>query len=90
MNKNKRTRGSAEAAGCVGGGMTCGCWIALMVFNLLIGAWSVNYCLESFLNKTVETWIAMLAGLFLAEITFPLAVVCWLLRLCGVHVPFIH
>lgn len=64
--------------------------LVILFVNLLLGGMSVNYCLSSFMGKTVDFWVATLAGLFLAEITIPLAIVCWLLRLCGVETPFIR
>ena len=50
---------------------------------------SVNYCLESILGKTVPFWAAMVAGLVLGQFTVPIAVVCWLLRMCGIDAPFV-
>ena len=48
MKNNRRLRGSSDAASCGG----CGCYVAIIIFNLLLGSLSVNYCLESFLHKT--------------------------------------
>lgn len=87
MAKIKYKSNASDSAGCAVSG---GCFLVFLVFNLCFGAWSVNYCLDSFLGKTVDFWIAMVTGLILAEITVPLAVICWLLRLAGLDVPFIH
>lgn len=82
-------RKSSDGSGCFLL-TSCGCWLGVLAINVIFGAMSVNYCLWSFLDKSVDTWVAVVAGLFLGEVTIPLAIVCWLLRLCGVHVPFIH
>jgi len=79
-------RGAAEGEACG----SCGCAIAILICNLLLGGVTVNYCLESFIGKTVDFVWAAIAGLFLGEISLPLAVVCWLLRICGLHTPFVH
>ena len=68
----------------------CGCMVAVLALNLIFGAMSVNYCLESFMNKHLGFWVAGLLGFFFAEITIPLAIICWVLRLFGVEAPFIH
>lgn len=69
----------------------CGAQIGCVVLcNLVFGLWSVQYCLESFFNKHADPIVAFIAGLFVAELTFPLAIICWLVRSCGVPIPFIH
>lgn len=68
----------------------CGCGIAYMVGALALGGWSVQYCLDFFTGKTVDNFIAVLAGLFLMPATLPLAIICYLLRLCGVHTPILN
>ena len=60
--------------------VTCGCWFLVALFNVLVGAWSVNYILLYFLGKMIPLWGAMLIGLFTAEISVPVAVVIALLR----------
>ena len=87
-NKNLRTQKGGSDAGVIGG--TCGCYIAVIIFNLALGAWSLNYCLQSFIGHTIDTWIAVLVGLFVAEITFPVAIICVILNACGVHTPYLH
>lgn len=61
-------------------GFQCGCMIAVIVFNLLVGGWSVSYLIEAFLGKTIPFWGAVLIGLFAAEVSFPVACVVWLLK----------
>jgi hypothetical protein len=67
----------------------CGCWTIVMLINALIGGWSFDYCLYSILGKDIPWFGDMICGLFLGEVTVPLAIVCWVMRLCGVEVPFV-
>lgn len=62
----------------------CGCYIVLLVFNLCLGGWSVNYLLQTFLDKTIPFGWAMVVGLFGGEFTIPAAVVTALLKWLGV------
>lgn len=62
----------------------CGCWIVIVVFNIFVGAWSVNYLLLEFLGKTIPFLGAALIGLFAGEISVPVAIVVWLLKAFGV------
>ncbi len=67
-----------------------GCVVIIFLFNLLLGGWSFDYCLWSIFGKDVPFYMDMLCGLFVGQFTIPLAVVCLLLRCCGVEVPFFH
>lgn len=58
--------------------------LLIVIFNLLVGGWSVNYLLDFFLQKTISTFGAVIIGLFIAEISVPVAVVIALLRHFGV------
>ena len=58
----------------------CGCAVALLVFNVLVGSWSVNYLLEFFLSKTIPFLGSALIGLFVGEISIPVAVVIAVLK----------
>jgi hypothetical protein len=62
----------------------CGCWIVIVLFNVLVGAWSVNYLLLEFLGKMIPFWGAALIGLFVGEVSVPVALAVWLLKLFGV------
>lgn len=64
--------------------MYCGCLIVILLLNLLIGAWSVNYLLSILLHTTIPFWGAAVIGLFGGEITIPAAIVVWVLHVCGV------
>lgn len=63
----------------------CGClvWLAVLAFNLTLGAMSVNYLLAVWLSKDIPTWGDVLIGLFVAELSVPAAFVTWLLRYFG-------
>lgn len=63
---------------------TCGCGVLLVLGNLFLGGWSVNYLLLFFLGKTIPFIGAALIGLFAGEISFPVACVVALLRYFGV------
>jgi hypothetical protein len=63
--------------------MGCGTAIIILLINLTIGAWSVGEILSWF-GKDIP-WIGdMLIGLFVSEISIPVAIVGWILRLFGV------
>lgn len=60
-----------------------GCFVLLILFNLGIGGWSVNYLLAVFLDKTIPFWGAALIGLFTGEFSVPVAIIVALLRRFG-------
>ena len=60
--------------------LQCGCVLLILVFNLLIGGWSVNYLLAFFLTKTIPFIGAALIGLIIGEISVPVAVVIAILQ----------
>lgn len=64
--------------------VSCGCWVVVLIFNFLVGGWSVNYLLDFFVNKTIPFFGAALIGLFAGEISVPVAVVVALLRFFGI------
>lgn len=65
-----------------------GC-LALFAAYGAIATTSVNYVLESILGQTVALWTAFLIGVIFGELTVPLMIVCWVLRLGGLDAPFI-
>lgn len=77
-----------QVDGATAGGM-CGCWIMLLLMNLTIGGLCFQYCLWSIFGKDVPWYADAVAGLFLGQFALPAAVVCWIIRLCDVAVPFI-
>ena len=62
-----------------------GCLIlsAMLVLNITVGAWSVGEIL-SWTGKNIPLWADTLIGLFVGEISIPVAIVGWLLKLFGV------
>ena len=62
----------------------CGCLIAVLVINLLVGGWSVNLLLDVFLQKTLPIFWAEVIGLFVGEFSIPVAVVVAILRHFGI------
>lgn len=64
--------------------LNCGCFSILIAFNLLIGGWSVNYLLQFFLGKTIPLLGAAVIGLFVAELSVPVAIVVAILQLFGI------
>ena len=69
-----------EAAG---GG--CLALIILIIFNITIGGLATEYVFETWVTYFKEApvdipfWVAAIAGLFIAEVTVPAAIVTWLL-----------
>jgi predicted membrane-bound spermidine synthase len=61
----------------------CGTLIAILLINLVLGAWSINYILMWF-GKDIPFIADALIGLFVGEISIPVAFVGWLLKVCGV------
>lgn len=66
---------------------TCSCLLIVAVFvvNLFLGKWSVVTILSVF-HIVPPTIAAFIAGIILGEFTFPIAVIIWLLRACGVNI----
>ena len=59
-------------------GFSCGCMIVVIIINLVLGAWSVNYILPALGLDPVSTLPAVIIGMFAGEITIPLAIILWL------------
>lgn len=62
----------------------------LLLFNMTIGGMCFAYSLFSVFGKDIPWYGDFIAGLFLGQFAFPLMVICWIIRLCGVQAPFIH
>ncbi len=62
-----------------------GCFLVslILVFNITVGAWSVNEILSWF-GKNIPLWADGLIGLFTAELSVPVAIVGYILKACGV------
>jgi len=79
-------RNRNNGLGILGGG--CGCYLTVIVINLTFGAWCFSYSLNSFFGKDAPWYLDVVGGLFLGELTIPLAVVCFILNSIGVHTPY--
>ena len=80
---------SSSSAGLCG--LNCGCLIIVMIVNLTIGGYCLNYSLDTILGTTISSWLlAGILGLFLGELTIPLAVICFIANLCNVAHPWFH
>jgi len=60
-----------------------GCYTIAVLAALFIGGWSVNYILINLFDKAIPFGYAMIAGLFLSQFTFPIAIIVWVLKLAG-------
>lgn len=65
--------------------MKLGCLAMFFIFiiNITIGAWSVIEILSWF-GRTIPIWASVLIGLFVGEFSIPIAIIGWILRICGV------
>ena len=62
----------------------CGCVLLYLVISALVGGWSVNYLLTLWAGKTIPFLAAMFLGLFVGEVSIPVAVVIVVLKHFGV------
>jgi hypothetical protein len=74
----------AATAGCGMGGC-----LAILAFNLTLGGVCFDYALWSIVGKDIPWYADAIAGLFLGQFAVPIAVICWVVKLCGVDVPFV-
>ena len=58
----------------------CGCYVLVFAFNIFVCGWSVNYLLDVFANKMLPFFWAAVIGLFVGEVSFPVAVVVAILK----------
>lgn len=70
-------------------GGKCSCLLLVLLFNLTLGGCLFDYALYSVVGKDVPWFADAVAGLFLGQFALPAAVICWIVRLCGVDVPFV-
>jgi hypothetical protein len=62
----------------------CGCFIFVLLINLIAGGWSVNVLLDFFLNKTIPFLWASIIGLVIGEISIPAAIVVYILHMFNI------
>lgn len=62
-----------------------GCFtvIVILLINLSIGAWSISEILSWF-GKSIPLIVSVIIGLFAGEISIPIAIIGWVLKICGV------
>lgn len=60
----------------------------ILAINLLLGSITFDYSLYSVFGKDIPWYADAVAGLVLGKFSIP--IVCWIVRLCGVPVPFIQ
>ena len=58
-------------------------FLIVITINITVGAWSVIEILSWF-GKSIPIWADVLIGLFLGEVSIPIAIVGYLLRIFGV------
>lgn len=68
---------------------SCGCYLAVLAFNITLGAWGFDYCLWFIAGKDAPWYGDLIAGAITGQIVFPLAVVFWVLNLVGVQHPLL-
>ena len=68
--------------------MCCGTALFLLAFNLTLGGLCFDYSLFSLFGKDIPWYGDMVAGLFLGQFAGPIAIICWVVRLCGIDAPF--
>jgi hypothetical protein len=89
--RSPRTK-SSSSSGIIPGGCAlsgCGCWIAVIILNLTLGAYCFSYSAHEIFGVEVPLILAVIGGLFLGELTIPVAVIVWILVSCGVHTPMV-
>lgn len=57
--------------------------ILILAFNITLGAWSIGEILSWF-GKSISIIACCLIGLFAGEISVPIAIIGWILKVCGV------
>jgi len=57
-----------------------GCFFLILLINMVLGIWSVNYLLLTFLGKTIPLFWAFVIGIFSGELTIPVAIVVLILK----------
>ncbi len=64
-------------------GLGCIIPILIIVFNVVIGTWAVQYLLLVWLQKDIAFGWDLLLGLITAEIAVPAAIITWILTAAG-------
>jgi len=64
--------------------INCGCGILILIINLSLGTWSVVYLVNTFLHQNIAIGWALLIGLVGGQVTIPVGIIAWLLKMAGV------
>lgn len=76
MNDDDATKGCAQL-------------IAYAVISLVLGAPCFDYWLYSVFGKNIPWYADCVVGFALGPLNITAAIVCWIIRLCGIETPFI-
>lgn len=57
--------------------------IKISLINISIGAWSISEILSWF-GKSIPLIGSAIIGLFAGEISIPVAIIGWILKICGI------
>lgn len=62
-----------------------GCFtvIAILLINISVGAWSISEILSWF-GKSIPLIASIIIGLVAGEISIPIAIIGWILKICGI------
>lgn len=71
-------------------GLNCGCALFVLFVNMTLGALAFDCCLWSIFGKTIPWWADMICGAVMGQVVIPAAVVCLVLRACGIEAPFVR
>ena len=66
-----------------------GCMLVLLIINIVLGGVSFDYCLWYTFGKDISWYYDVLCGFFVGEFTIPLAIIFWIMNLCGIPAPII-
>jgi hypothetical protein len=61
-------------------------WVTVIIISLInisIGAWSISEILSWF-GKSIPLIGSAIIGLFAGEISIPVAIIGWILKICGI------
>jgi len=62
------------------------CCLSIVLFNLFVGWWSVDYITNQLFHKNLPFLADLFIGLIGAELTVPAVLIVWILKCCGVDV----
>lgn len=66
----------------------CGCFLIMLLINVTLGGYCFHYSLWNIFGKNIPWFADAVCGVVLGGVAIPTAVVCWVMRLCGVEAPF--